>query len=144
MDDIERYENRLKFEHELINRRLTWLLTSQTILFAALALLLTTDVSPDAEKLSVYLKSLKNIISFLGKAISISILFGVLMGFMAKIMLWCDYNKEHPINERPLGVRTTISFLAFIPDVLIPLAFIIAWFKINDMLGPELLNVLLK
>jgi hypothetical protein len=26
---------RLRFEHELINRRLTWLLSSQSILFAA-------------------------------------------------------------------------------------------------------------
>ena len=28
------YMNRLDFEHELINRRVTWLLTSQSILFA--------------------------------------------------------------------------------------------------------------
>lgn len=32
------YTARQKFEHELINRRVTWLLTSQTILFAAYGL----------------------------------------------------------------------------------------------------------
>lgn len=31
----DKYFKRLEFEHELINRRLTWLLSSQTILFAA-------------------------------------------------------------------------------------------------------------
>ena len=40
MDKQEKYEQRLQFEHELINRRLTWLLTSQRILFAALAFVL--------------------------------------------------------------------------------------------------------
>jgi hypothetical protein len=33
--DKSEYAERLKFEHELINRRVTWLLTSQSILFAA-------------------------------------------------------------------------------------------------------------
>ena len=33
------YDERQKFEHELIDRKLNWMLTSQTILFAALALI---------------------------------------------------------------------------------------------------------
>ena len=42
MAESKSYDDRLKFEHDLINRRLTWLLTSQSILFAALAFVLGT------------------------------------------------------------------------------------------------------
>jgi hypothetical protein len=36
----EDHRDALQFEHELINRKVTWLLTSQTLLFAALGLTL--------------------------------------------------------------------------------------------------------
>ena len=35
MNDENDYFEKLKFEHELLSRRVTWLLASQTILFAA-------------------------------------------------------------------------------------------------------------
>ena len=50
MDDVKDNDERLKFEHELINRRLTWLLSSQGIFFAALAIALnrnSIDTAPE-------------------------------------------------------------------------------------------------
>ena len=35
--EYEKYQNKLKFEHDLFNRRLTWLFNSQTILIAVAA-----------------------------------------------------------------------------------------------------------
>ena len=37
----QEYWKRLTFEHDLINRRITWLLSSQTILFAAYGITFT-------------------------------------------------------------------------------------------------------
>ncbi len=127
MNNQENYQKRLFFEHDLINRRLTWLLTSQTILFAALAFVL------GKEELSVQQSFFSEIISILGMGISIAILIGVLMGILAKVMTWRDA-KAIDKNQQ-FGVRTWITMIAFIPDVFMPIAFAIAWYCIWAAIG---------
>lgn len=120
MDKQEKYEQRLQFEHELINRRLTWLLTSQSILFAALAFVIEKgDMSPQQEAFS-------KIVPVLGICISIAILIGVLMAIMAKTITWQDSKAKAGATN--FGVRTWITFIAFIPDVFMPIAFAVAWY----------------
>lgn len=115
------YNHHLQTEHELINRRLTWLLTSQSILFAALAFVLGKDI--DAARQAVFLL----VVPILALVISLSILIGVIMAIIAKFTIWKQYKKEQNLPEYPLGVRTWITRGALVPDMLIPLAFIIAW-----------------
>lgn len=125
MTEPEQYDHQLHFEHELINRRLTWLLTSQSILFAALAIVLGKEVLPKQQALFF------NSISLLGILISLSILIGVLMGITAKIMTWVDFNRgKSPAEKKQLGVRTWITFIAFAPDIFMPIAFVVVWWKI--------------
>jgi uncharacterized membrane protein YidH (DUF202 family) len=121
MDKQEKYEQRLQFEHELINRRLTWLLTSQSILFAALAFVL------EKERMDPLQKEFSKIISVLGISIALAILIGVIMGIAAKILTWQDSKKA---GAKHFGVRTWITFTAFIPDVFMPIAFAVAWYCI--------------
>ena len=85
VDLFDKYDQGLQFEHELINRRLTWLLTSQTILFAALAFAQGKDIPEDAQASLFF-----DVVTRLGFWISILILIGVVMGVIAKCMVWRD------------------------------------------------------
>jgi len=122
MDEKERYEKRQEFEHDLINRRLTWLLTSQTILFTALALVLREDTIDEKYRTAFF-----NTISYLGIFISLAIFFAICMGALAKYISYRDERKRDDKNKVRWGVRKLITIIALIPDVLMPLGFFIAW-----------------
>ncbi len=118
MTKQEKYDKQLSTEHELINRKLTWLLSSQSILFAALALVISMDLKLPQQ--------FSKVIAILGILISSLIWVGVVMSIVAKVLIWKDYNKE-PLNNVGLGVRNWITFIALIPDFFMPLAFVFAW-----------------
>lgn len=117
--DQAQYEDRLKFEHELINRRLTWLLTSQTILFAAYGF--ATGSGSGTE---VFLL----VTPIAGAVISGLIFIGVVCAILAKCVAWVKHGQED------LGVKTWITFVAFVPDLMLPAVFASAWIWIR--LGP--------
>jgi hypothetical protein len=106
---------RLRFEHELINRRLTWLLSSQSILFAAygIALVATTN----QEIANFFLK----VTAISGTVIACLTLIGVISGILAKRTVWKDSQKKQ------FGVRTWITYMALVPDALLPIVFALAW-----------------
>ena len=111
----EEYSRRMQFEHELINRRLTWLLTAQSLLFAAYG------VGLDKGHLS-FLKT----VAATGAAIAILVLIGTLAAFAAKFRTWQEFKAAgHPIEE--FWVRTSITYVAFASEVALPLVFGIAW-----------------
>lgn len=121
MVDFDRYDKDLKFEHDLINRRLTWLLTSQTILFGALAFILGKDVFVETRQ------ALLCIIPGLGIVISASLWLAIAMSLTAKAFLWQDYKKSSGKPKERFGIRTWITFIAFAPDFFMPLGFVVAW-----------------
>jgi hypothetical protein len=130
MADKNKLNQQLETEHELINRKLNWLLSSQSILFAALAFVLGKEVQ-QAQKVLFF-----NVVSLLGIAISSLILIGVTMSVTAKVVSWKDYNRSSTVDERqPLGVRNWITVLALAPDVFMPIAFIGAWWWIWKYMG---------
>ncbi len=111
------YSKRLQFEHELINRRVTWLLTSQTILFAAYGIVLTSSLPSE-----LFLKTLPVI----GAVIAVLVWAGILASFGAKICTWHDFKESGNPNE-PFWVRTYITWIGFIPELALPLVFAFAW-----------------
>lgn len=121
MDRTEYYE-RLDFEHNLINRRLTWLLTSQTILFAAYGLALDSK-DKSGDKVDLFL----NVIAFSAPFISLFVLAGVIAAFLAKYHTWQKFRSKPGNEDEPFGVKTWITYLGFAPDVALPLAFTTAW-----------------
>lgn len=110
---------RLRFEHELINRRLTWLLSSQSILFAAygVALFATEPGTSQAAAADLFLR----VTAITGTVIAILILIGIVAGILAKRTVWKDS------KEKQFGVRTWITYLGLVPDILLPLVFAVAW-----------------
>ena len=110
------YTDRLKFEHELINRRVTWLLTSQTILFAAYGVALGNSDQ------GLFLRT----VAVTGAVIAILVFFGIVAAFAAKYCTWQDFKNSGNVTEQ-FWVRTWITYIGFIPEFTLPLVFAIAW-----------------
>lgn len=112
--DRDEYSRRMQFEHELIDRRLTWLLTSESILFAAFGFGL--DKSP----------AFLSVIAAVGLAISAAVFLGVTASLRAKYYIWRDF-RVPPYENEPFWVRTPLTYLGMIPDLSLPVIFAIAW-----------------
>lgn len=122
--DRQRYAELLKFEHDLINRRITWLLSSQSLLFAAYALALqATEKSSDSWKAAVgwFLKT----VAATGVCVASFVLIGIVASAIAKYCVWQDFRKVNP--EEQWWVRTWLTVMGLIPDFLVPIAFAIVW-----------------
>lgn len=108
---------RLRFEHDLIDRRLTWLLSSQSILFATYGI---AQGSSNQRIRDLFLK----VTAISGIVIAGLILLGVISGVLAKHTVWKDSQSKH------FGVRTWITYLALVPDTFLPVVFVVAWLVI--------------
>src|SRR4051794_6879571 len=86
-------ESRQRFQHELIDRKTTWWLTSQTILFAAYGVTLRSDTGPEDQKF-------RQVVAVAGLASAIVTLIGVSALIRSKLLSWRFYaasyaNEEH-------------------------------------------------
>jgi len=118
MNNESGYFEKQKFEHELLNRRVTWLLTSQSILFVAYGL---------ADKNIVNYKKFAEIIPCIGLLLSIAIFIGIVAAIFAKTKIWLDYKEEHP----EFGEKTWITIMGFIPDLFLPIMFSYGWLQFD-------------
>jgi hypothetical protein len=89
------YNSRQEFEHDLINRKTTWWLTTQTILFAAYGVTLTIQFrslaefrnSPEFRAVTEF----RNVIAGVGLAVAVVTLIGVLALIRSKYRSWAMY-----------------------------------------------------
>ncbi len=111
---------RWKHEDELINHRLSWLLVSQTILFAGYGLV---SGGSDGEGYTLSSEALRigGMIPWLGLGTSLAILIGVGAAAWA---LW-KLKKQYP-NER-LDVSTPTTILGWTCAGSLPVLFVVAW-----------------
>ena len=112
----DEYSSRLKFEHELINRRVTWLLTSQSILFAAYGVALKPP------RALFFLQ----VVALTGATTAIIILVGILTSYIAKYYTWQDFRNSGNANE-PFWVRTRLTYIGAIPECAMPILLTFAW-----------------
>ena len=132
------HESRQIFEHQLIDRKTTWLLTTQTILFAAYGVTFRGGAAAGD------VRDFRTVVSWVGIAIAAAVFIGVLALINSKRIAWKDYQKyfEDPrassIEARvalpepvkaPLqwGVRTPNTCITLLPDLVLPIVFILAW-----------------
>ena len=111
-DDEEFYLRRLMHENDLMNHRITWFITLQGLLFAALGF---SWGKTDA----------KNLIIILG-------LLGILTSASSGLVLWGGANAiEELLNSstitKALGRKSTWKEKYFYPWYSFPLLFIFAW-----------------
>lgn len=137
------YNSRQEFEHDLINRKTTWWLTTQTILFAAYGVTLTIQFrslaefrnSPEFRAVTEF----RNVIAGVGLAVAVVTLIGVLALIRSKYRSWAMYQDFYrrftwyslprPLNEEPLqwGVLTNNTWFTLLPDFALPVVFGGAW-----------------
>jgi hypothetical protein len=128
------YNHRQEFEHDLINRKTSWWLTGQTILFAAYGVTLRSDLADKGNEF-------QTVVALSGLAVAVVTGLGVLALILSKCLSWWDYRRffsaqppiglqlPRPLNERSLqwGVRTWNTFITLAPDVFLPIIFAVAW-----------------
>jgi len=123
------YNARQEFEHELINRKTTWSLSAQVILFAAYGVALNGAAEGE---------TFRQVVASAGVAVAIVTLIGVVAVIRSKLISWQmyrDFYLDHeghlpqPITEPalPWGVNTGNTLVTLLPDVALPLIFAFAW-----------------
>jgi hypothetical protein len=127
--------SRQEFEHDLINRKTTWGLTCQSILFAAYGVTLTGGQPPKG--IVAISNEFRRVVIFSGLLIASVTLVAVLATINSKRMSWRQYGSfydEHPLLQEPLvrkplqwGVRTPNTIVTMIAEAFLPLIFLGAW-----------------
>lgn len=119
-----------RFEHDLINRKTTWLLTTQTILFASYGV---TFRAPDGDGM---LEVFRVVVSVSGLLIALTMSYGVEKLIESKEKSWQQYRDRFtaealvdPLGNPELrwGVDTEHTRKTLLPDRLLPCVFIAAW-----------------
>jgi hypothetical protein len=156
-DEWEDCNHRQEWEHDLINRKTTWSLTGQTILFAAYGLTLRSDYFDKSG-------DFRKVVACSGLLVAIITLIGVLAIINSKFLSWRMYRKFYPRNRNshkrnrfwpfkreqnappsseepelpgPLkgnslqwGVNTFNTLVTLLPDVALPVIFAVAWLRL--------------
>jgi hypothetical protein len=112
----------IKNESELINHRISWMVTLQGLLFAALGF-----AWKDGRQL-IY------VIAILGIAISISTFSSLMLSAMASRSLLNDWNENKPTDYNGpdvIGYRSKAKYLSFLrPWFFLPFLFALAWISV--------------
>ena len=117
-DAWEDYYSNQKFEHELINRKTTWLLTSQTVMFAAYGVALESGCDKAAK--------FGTIVSVTAIFVALIMFVGVIAVIRSKKLSFNEYRSSFdPEAEWGIETRTTIASL--VPDGFLPLVFAVVW-----------------
>jgi hypothetical protein len=141
------HNHRQEIEHDLINRKTTWGLTGQTILFAAYGVTLGTLGSGSSGKANHF----REAVAVAGLLIAVTTFCGVLAIINSKRLSWKQYKEYYkknalpvPLDKKPLqwGVNTPNTYLTLAPDALLPLIFGGAWLFLlfPHLLGRQHLN----
>jgi hypothetical protein len=130
------HNHRQEFEHDLINRQTTWLLTTQSILFAAYGFTFRSEGTPEG------LDTFRRAVALSGLLIGVIVLIGVSALIMSKWFSWRDYkrffvpsetlNLPGPLKGKKLkwGIRTINTGVTLLPELLFPLLFIGVWWTL--------------
>jgi hypothetical protein len=112
------YNHRQEFEHDLINRKTTWGLTSQTILFAAYGVTLRGNNTPGKKDLVAIGYDFRKVVISAGLLIAVVTFVAVLATVNSKRLSWRQYEdfyeghaylQEQLVKRRSSGVRQTLS-----------------------------------
>lgn len=125
----EDHHARQQFEHQLIDRKTTWLLVTQAILFAGYSATFAQPATPSGEQV-------RTVLAVAGLVLACLTLVGITAITTSKLRWWRDYRASFltmpvlpPLGSNPLpwGARTTTTVISLVPDILQPMVFIGAW-----------------
>ena len=132
----EDYNERQKFEHQLIDRKTNWMLTTQAILFTAYGVTFRGAIDADLAN------SFRTVVAWSGVAVAVISALGVLALLRSKRLSYVEYRNyfegcfgdspqklPEPLDRQTLqwGVDTRNTWFTLVPDVLLPTVFVIGW-----------------
>lgn len=127
---LDGHYKRQEFEHQLIDRKTTWLLSTQSILFAAYGVTFSRVVSEET------VDEFRSVVAWTGVSLSALTMVGVLALVTSK-RLYLSKSREYfagkavpgPTLGDPIawGAKTWITVLSLVPDLTFPIVFILAW-----------------
>jgi hypothetical protein len=127
------YNRRQEFEHDLLNRKTTWMLATQAILFAAYGLTVGSGSTDGG------LDRFRKVVAGSGLSIALITLVGVVFIIRSKYLSWTAYRKffkesgapklPRPLDREALqwGVNDRNTWLTLLPEALFPIVFIVGW-----------------
>jgi hypothetical protein len=135
-DDREIWQDHIdiqSFEHELINRKTTWWLSAQALLFTAYGVTLG-EAGDESTKF-------REVVACAGLIVAVLTLIGVAAVVRSKYLSWRLYERFFSRNKHSLpnphdgrhlqwGVRTSNTIFTLLPDIGLPVVFIWAWSRV--------------
>jgi hypothetical protein len=120
----------IEYEQELVNNRLSWMLTFQGFLFGSLAIVASSDTIQAARV------TFKNVIPSLGILVSVLAILGVYASSLSIDVVRRKWKKYPDVSQCPLDIGVgKASVLARVTSYGIPSATILAWLLILLGLG---------
>jgi hypothetical protein len=126
------YNDRQEFEHDLINRKTTWWLTAQALLFAAYGVTVRADAGPDAAHF-------RRVVAISGIALAAMTLVGVAAVVRSKLLSWRMHAAYYSADDGPRppqpldreglqwGVKSGNTWVTLLPDLAQPVVLGTAW-----------------
>jgi hypothetical protein len=117
------YNERQSYKHDLMNRKTTWMLTTEGLLFAAVGI----------DGVDAPLDEFEQVVAWSGLSVALAVLIGVVFLIGSK---WTSHKQYRDIFSQGVlhgppfrwgGVRTGFTLLTLTPDVVQPIVFIVAW-----------------
>lgn len=125
-ETYDMYKEQVSREDNLINNRLSWMLTIQGLLFAALSVLATEN-----EGVQALLETLKTVIPIVGGISALAVFGTVIIAHVSLYNLHKEWLLHHSaIKPSPFGLQKEGGhhfWNMFSPSLLLPLALVVIW-----------------
>jgi hypothetical protein len=125
--DFSLIQARLAHEDDLVNQRVSWLVSSQSFLLTAYAITLNGLAADASKPLAVVQRKLLNLLPVVGSVSVLLVCVALIGGLCAIAELRHFAATNYPKNRLFLISKPTPQFLGVSALVLIPLVFLVIW-----------------
>lgn len=128
--DVQLLRSRLEHEDNLINQRVSWLVSSQSFLLTGFAIAANGPVQDPMLPAGALRARLMSLLPGVGIACALLVIVAMIGGLMALAELRQIARENFPAERTPLVVRTRIQFLGVSAPTVLPIVFLLTWIAI--------------
>ena len=125
--DFSLIQARLSHEDDLVNQRVSWLVSSQSFLLTAYAITLNGLAADASKPLAIVQRKLLELLPIVGAACVLLVCVALIGGLCAISELRRFAATKYQKDRLFLISKPTTQFLGVSAPVLIPLAFLVIW-----------------
>jgi hypothetical protein len=128
--DVQLLRSRIEHEDNLINQRVSWLVSSQSFLLTGFAIAANGPVQDPGLPSGALRARLMSLLPWVGIASAVLVIIAMIGGFMALAELRRLGKGAFPTERTPLIVRTRVQFLGVSAPAVLPVVFLLTWIGI--------------